>query len=85
MIIFKRSDAANNWTIFDDKRDPYNVVFHQLYPYLVNAEYTGVTAWYDFLSNGFKVRTSDGDANTSGGTWIYMAFAENPFKYSNAR
>jgi hypothetical protein len=33
----------------------------------------------DFLSNGFKLRTSHGTANASGSTYIYKAFAENPF------
>jgi hypothetical protein len=39
----------------------------------------------DFLSNGFKFRTSDSATNASGGTYIYMAFAENPFKNALAR
>ena len=40
---------------------------------------------YDLLSNGFKVRDNGTESNRSGGTFIYMAFAEAPFKYSNAR
>tara|TARA_R110002153_G_scaffold228734_1_gene381737 strand:- start:4 stop:180 length:177 start_codon:yes stop_codon:yes gene_type:complete len=39
----------------------------------------------DFLSNGFKCRATNGYFNASGGTYIYLAFAETPFKYSNAR
>ena len=39
----------------------------------------------DSLSNGFKVRNSANGYNASGGTYIYAAFAENPFKYANAR
>ncbi len=37
----------------------------------------------DFLSNGFKLRTTDGDSNASGGIYIFMAFAENPFVTSS--
>ena len=56
-----------------------------LYPELSNAE-TNVGAILDGLSNGFKLRYAGGTSiNTSGGTYIYAAFAENPFKYSNAR
>ena len=33
----------------------------------------------DFVSNGFKLRASDGALNGSGATYIYMTFAENPF------
>ena len=39
----------------------------------------------DFLSNGFKLRNSDGSFNGSGATHIFLAFAESPFKYSRAR
>jgi hypothetical protein len=40
---------------------------------------------YDFTSNGVKIRTTDVGTNGSGSSYIYMAFAENPFKYSLAR
>jgi hypothetical protein len=39
----------------------------------------------DFLANGFKIRATGGSVNTSGDSFIYMAFAEMPFKYANAR
>jgi hypothetical protein len=39
----------------------------------------------DFLSNGFKWRGNNGGWNTSGGTYIFLAFAESPFKHTNAR
>jgi hypothetical protein len=40
---------------------------------------------YDGLSNGFKIRDNGSVVNGSGATYIYMAFAENPLKYANAR
>jgi hypothetical protein len=51
------------------------------------AEYSGTESSIDFLSNGFKIRVGSASAgsNASGGTYIVMAFAENPFKNSNAR
>ena len=49
-----------------------------------SAEYTG-NSNTDFLSNGFKCRTDAGGTNGSGQTHIYLAFAETPFKYANAR
>jgi hypothetical protein len=54
-----------------------------LYANISNAEDTGRPV--DFVSNGFKIRYSAGDPNVSGGTYIYAAFAENPFKNSLAR
>jgi len=83
--LVKRTDSSNNWMLEDTSRDPSNVASLRLCP---DANYTeaGTSANYlDFVSNGMKIRTSDTPWNASGGTYIYMAFAENPFKYSNAR
>jgi hypothetical protein len=82
-IMVKRTDSASNWTMYDNKRLGYNVDNEQLYPNLSDAE--GTSTHLDILSNGFKWRTSDGSRNASGGTYIYLAFAEQPFKYANAR
>ena len=84
LIILKRTDTANNWHIADNKRqNPFNVVTAQLYPNLVNAEVAQEDL--DFVSNGFKIRNSAAFGNASGGTYIYLAFAESPFKYARAR
>lgn len=81
----KRTDAIANWRIHDTSRDTYNVASKTLYPNLSNAETSAASEYWDILSNGIKLRTSDAESNASGGTYIYMAFAENPFKYSLAR
>jgi hypothetical protein len=83
-VLIKRTDAVNDWEINDSSRNPSNVANLALYPNLANAE-TSTFALKDLLSNGFKIRTTDGNSNTNGGTYIYAAFAENPFKYANAR
>jgi len=77
-VLLKRT-SDDNWCILDNKRDTYNVMDKRLFPNLSNAESTGVSNVVDFLSNGFKLRTSDSSFNFSGSTYIYMAFAENPF------
>jgi len=77
-VIMKRIDAAGNWVMFDNKRDPSNVVYHRLFPNLTNSENTSRN-YIDLLSNGIKYRGYWPDHNASGGTYIYMAFAENPF------
>jgi hypothetical protein len=83
-LLVKRTDAAGNaWYLEDSSRNTYNPVNLELYPNLANAEATSTD--YDFLSNGFKIRASHTGINANGGTYIYMAFAENPFKNSNAR
>jgi len=82
----KRSDTAgNDWVIMDTSRDTYNASQKQLYADLSTAEEVNSVYDRDFLSNGIKIRTSTASANASSSTYIYVAFAENPFKYANAR
>ena len=78
VLIKKYNTSADSWVILDNKRDPDNVVSGRLFPDLANAESTS-TNMVDFLSNGFKLRTSGSAYNGSGVGYIYMAFAENPF------
>jgi hypothetical protein len=82
-VIIKRTDSTGSWNIADAVRSPDNEVDEQLQANLSNAEST--TFDFDFTSNGFKARTTDGARNASGGSYIYLAFAESPFKYANAR
>jgi hypothetical protein len=82
-ILWKKTTDADDWGIHDNTRDTSNVVENVLRPNLNAVEFDGVSC--DFLSNGFKWRVNSGLRNTSGQTYIYMAFAEAPFKYANAR
>jgi len=82
-IMIKRSNATEHWHILDNKRDPFNGVDNELWASLANEESSG-TERGDFLSNGFKIRGNNAGYNTSH-NYIYMAFAEAPFKYANAR
>jgi hypothetical protein len=78
----KCSSDVENWDMYDNKRDTFNIVNKMLKPNLSNAEASFNT--YDFLSNGFKNRQADAEYNGSGRTYIYMAFAENPFVTSTS-
>ena len=84
-IMVKRTDGVTSWFIHDTARDTYNVANKNLYPNLSAAEEVQTTWNQDMLSNGFKTRGASTELNASGGTYIYMAFAENPFKNSLAR
>jgi hypothetical protein len=78
------STASTVWTLFDTSRSPYNASVNELYANSSVAE--GIdSSGIDILSNGFKPRRNSDYANSSGQTYIYMAFAESPFKYANAR
>ena len=80
MILLKRTDSAGyDWRLLDNKRNTYNVVSTVLFPNLVDIDLTNSFNYVDFLSNGFKWKTTGTGSNASGGTYIFMAFAENPF------
>ena len=83
-IMIKRKNAVNNWYIYDTARTANNPTGTVLLADTNAAEATQTYFQIDILSNGWKARASDGAINT-GGEYIYMAFAETPFKYSNAR
>ena len=84
-IIFKRTDSANSWLMLDNQRDTDNPVHKFLHANETAAEDTSNDQDVDFTSNGFKIRNANARNNASGGSYIYMAFAEAPFKYANAR
>ena len=77
------SGTTANWVVVDTSRDTYNVMATDLNPDSSGAEYT--STFMDCLSNGFKIRNTPASYNGSGYTYIYACFAENPFKYANAR
>jgi hypothetical protein len=82
-ILAKRTDVANDWCIADSARPAFNPAYNLR----ANLDVVEDTTQYntDLLSNGFKVRNTTNGMNASGGTYIFAAFAENPFKYSRAR
>tara|TARA_R110000822_G_scaffold276732_1_gene398726 strand:- start:37 stop:618 length:582 start_codon:yes stop_codon:yes gene_type:complete len=83
-FLVKESGAAgNNWYIWDNKRDDNgNPMEEFLIPNTSSAEGGSGNDYLDFLSNGIKTRNSNTAFNGSGKTYIYMAFAENPFTTS---
>ena len=86
-VLVKRTDSAENWVLKDSARNTFNSVFSNLNTNTANAEF-GSSAdvnSFDFVSNGFKIRGSNSAVNASSGTYIYLAFAEAPFKNARAR
>ena len=77
-LMIKRTDAENSWYILDSTRGSTNPVSAELESNTTGVEATS-NVRLDILSNGFKIRTSGAAYNASGGTYIYMAFAEHPF------
>lgn len=82
-VMVKSSSSVNNWLVWDSSRNTFNVVDLNLRPNTSDAESS--EAALDLVSNGFKLRSTSGGWNGSGTTYIFAAFAENPFKLSLAR
>jgi hypothetical protein len=91
-VIKKTSNATNsNWLMQDTSRETYNANNYATLAANLNSNEPQSGAgsfegnFIDYLSNGFKIRSSGSNSNESSSNYIYMAFAESPFKYSNAR
>jgi len=81
-VLMKRYDGTDSWAVADNRRSPDNPVDDRIAINSTGAHGTDVDM-YDFLSNGFKLRTSDTQFNADGGRYIYIAFAESPFVTSS--
>ena len=84
VVIIKWATGTDHWFICDSSRSPTNPVTNRLDPSDLISEIETFTSM-DLLSNGFKIRTSNGQINTSGGSFIFAAWAETPLKYANAK
>jgi hypothetical protein len=86
-LMVKRAIAASGtggWFMYDAERNTYNVMDQYMFAESTSGDAT--LAVFDFTSNGFKIRSNNVHVNTTAGdTYIYMAFAEHPFKYALAR
>ncbi len=77
-FIMVKRDSAAAWFIYDIERGNYPLYAH-------STQTDSASYPVDFVSNGLKVRTTDGNLNANGGRFNFIAFAEHPFKHSNAR
>jgi hypothetical protein len=77
-IIVKKTSGSGSWWMRDNQIAPYNQRSQVIVANSNGAETSGV-AQMDFLSNGFKLRDTTDASNSSGGSYIYMVFASNPF------
>lgn len=85
LLVKNATTAGYEWQILDCSRNTYNSAYKRLYANTSDLEVTGTNPFIDILSNGFKIRLTSPTVNGSGATYIFAAFAEQPFKYSNAR
>ena len=76
------SNSREN-VIFDNKRNAYNLTNEgmSLRGYAETTDYGTL----DLTSTGFKLRASTNHTNENGVEIVYIAFAEIPAKYANAR
>jgi len=82
-IMLKETSGTSDWSMYDNKREPFNVADSTLEANTNDAEAVVSGRPIDMLSNGFKLRGNSSFTNESSATYIYLAFAENPFVNSN--
>jgi hypothetical protein len=84
-VMIKRADSTGGWWMVDTSRFPTNQITNAVLTANSSAAEGGSGYGLDIISNGFKPRDVGTDYNASGGTYIFAAFAETPFKYARAR
>ena len=82
-VMAKKTSGTGRWSILNNKSNPFNVAYLMLSPNENSADYTAAAWNTDFLSNGFKIRSSESEYNANGSTYIYMAFASEPLVSTN--
>jgi len=78
-VMVRDPNNAENWLMYDNKRPGFNVTNNHMMANSNTTETASTANIMDLLSNGFKIRSTNNGLNRSGGTFLYMAFAENPF------
>ena len=76
-VMCKITNTTDDWYMFNNKMPGYNLINESLRANTSDAQNS--TGQIDFTSNGFKTRTSNYAVNGGSQSYIYMAFAENPF------
>ena len=87
-VMIRRTDTANSWVIYDEARDPYNATTRRLYADDINVDHENTSHYIDIFSNGFKIRSPQGNllnSSDSNARYVWAAFASSPFKTANAR
>tara|TARA_Y100000114_G_C11708442_1_gene302148 strand:- start:49 stop:1104 length:1056 start_codon:yes stop_codon:yes gene_type:complete len=82
-VMVRDPNNAENWPQYDNKRPGFNVTNNHLFANDASGETASTANIMDFYSNGFKIRSNNNGLNRSGGTFLFMAFAESPFVNSN--
>ena len=83
-FVMGKRKGSGGWFLWDNKRGPENVINNTLYPHSSAIE-SGSGGIVDFTANGFKIRYGTGTDYNGSDTIIYLAMAESPLKYANAR
>ena len=83
-FMMKGLEAGAHWLMYDNKRNTYNPTQETIAAQASSVANTGAENAVDFLSNGVKCRDNTDNNINHDISYIYIAFAEMPFKYYNA-
>ena len=79
-LLTKASSHGSDWQLWDSARQSYNVNANTLTPNDTIAETGSAGYAVDLLSSGFKFRNYGSSSNQSNYTYIWVAYASNPFQ-----
>ena len=82
-ILFVKGASGENWRIIDTARDQFNQA--TMHNFVSTSGTQSNETGLDICANGFKCRSNDGHINGTDAMYLYMAFAETPFKYATGR
>ena len=84
LLAVKKTSGSDNWVVIDSARETFNAMGEKILMWdTTDAEFDPSNVNLDFVSNGVKMRNTDGKINANGADYIYMAWADVPFKYNN--
>ena len=84
LVVIRAIDSNQMWAVCDTARETFNPMGEKVLQWNADgAEFDPSGFNFDTVSNGIKIRNSDTNINSSGATFIYMAWGDVPFKYNN--
>ena len=85
IVVIKGIEEQYGWHVFDTERSTGNLMSDNITWFPGGAETSEPTGArkIDFLGNGFKVMADAASLNGQDDRYLYMAWADVPFKYNN--
>ena len=82
-LVMTKRLSTSQWNMFSTTNPGYNLTSNRVFADSNAAQSTSTTNSMDFLSNGFKLRGSGDETNSTQNNYIYFAWSKFPTVSSN--